>query len=127
MQEARLGPNHFGDMGQKGDDIVFDHALNLVNAVGIPDHIAPLFPDRLGRVLGDHAKLGHGIGGMGLDLEPDAVLGLGRPKVGAFRAGITRDHDQGSVGGCGQRGWCLDANGMAPMSRLWVASLASIA
>ena len=32
MDEARLGPDEFGEMGQKGDDVVLRLALDLVDA-----------------------------------------------------------------------------------------------
>ena len=38
-----------------------------------------LLPDRLRGFLRDDAELGHGVGGMRLDLEPDAELRLRRP------------------------------------------------
>ncbi len=71
MQEARLGPDDLGDVGQEGDDVVLGLALDLVDAVGVEDGVAALLPDRLGGGLGDHAELGHGVGGVGLDLEHD--------------------------------------------------------
>ncbi len=39
----------------------------------VPDRVAALVPDRLGGELGDDPQLGHGVGGVGLDLEPDLV------------------------------------------------------
>ncbi len=51
-----------------------------------------LLPDLGGRFLGDHAQLGQRVGGMGLDLEPDAEVGLGRPDRGHLVAGIAGDH-----------------------------------
>ena len=50
------------------------------------------FPDFLRRLLRDDAEFGHGVGGVRLDLEPDAELRLRRPDRGHVGAGIARDH-----------------------------------
>ncbi len=63
-------------MREEGDDVVLDLALDRVDPRDVELGGSPLAADRLGRSLGDHAELGHGIGGMRLDLEPDAVAGL---------------------------------------------------
>ena len=51
-----------------------------------------LGPDCLGRIHRDHAELGHGIGGMRLDLEPDAVARLGIPDRYHLWPAVARDH-----------------------------------
>ena len=81
-----------GHMGQEGDDVVFGGALDLVDAVGVEARILALGPDGVGRVLGDDAQFGHLGRRMGLDLEPDLVLGLLRPDGGGGGAGIAGDH-----------------------------------
>ncbi len=94
MHEARLGADDLGEMGQEGDDIVLHLALDRVDAGDIEDRVAALVPDFLGRLLRHDAKLGHGVGGVGLDLEPDAEAGLRLPKGGHFLAGVAGDHVQ---------------------------------
>src|SRR6516164_11300509 len=79
MDETRLRAHDLGEMGEKGDDVVLDFALDRLNARDIKSRGLTFFPDRLGGVLRDHPELRHGIGGMRLDLEPDAKSGLGRP------------------------------------------------
>ena len=91
LHEAGVLAHKFGQMGQEGDDVVLHLAFDLVDAIDVELHV-PGFPDRLGGVGGHHAQLGQLVGGVGLDLEPDAVFGLGRPDVGHFRPGIARDH-----------------------------------
>ena len=71
------GPTTSAHVGQEGEDVVFDLALDLVDAVGVPDRVAALFPDPRRRGLGDDAQLGHGVGGVRLDLEHDLETGLG--------------------------------------------------
>src|SRR5262249_19355 len=79
MDETRLRANDLGEMGEKGDDVVLDLALDRLDARDIKSRSLTFFPDRLGGVLRDHPELCHGIGGMRLDLEPDPKSGLGRP------------------------------------------------
>ena len=49
MHEARLRPDDLGQMGQEGDDVVLDLALDLVDALDVERGVAALVPDRLGR------------------------------------------------------------------------------
>ncbi len=91
VHETRLGPDDFGQMGEEGDDVVLGLALDLVDAVDIELRRLALGPDLLRRRLRDHAELGHGVGGMGLDLEPDAKPRLRRPDRRHLRAGVARD------------------------------------
>ena len=81
MHEAGLGPDVLGQVREEGDDVVLDLALDLVDAGGVELGLGALVPDRLGGALGDQAELGHGGGGMRLDLEPDAKARLGRPDL----------------------------------------------
>ncbi len=92
VQEARLRTDDLGHVGEEGDDVVLGDPLDLVDPVGVPEHVLALFPDGLGGQLGNGPERGHGVGGMGLDLEHDAEFGLGRPDGGGFGAGITGDH-----------------------------------
>ena len=43
--------------------------------------------------LGDDAEFGHGVAGVGLDLEPDPEARLRRPDRGHLGAGVAGDHD----------------------------------
>jgi hypothetical protein len=47
------GTDDLRHVGQEGDDVVLGDALDLVDAVAVPDRVAALFPDRLGGELGD--------------------------------------------------------------------------
>jgi hypothetical protein len=92
MHEPRIGPDNFGEMGEEGDDVVLDLALDLVDARGIEGRRLPFLPDGLGRRFRDHAEFGHGAGGMRLDLEPDAKPRLRRPDRRHFGSRIPRYH-----------------------------------
>ena len=89
VDEACLRADMLGEIGQKGDDVVFGLRLDLVDAGDFP--LAAL-PDRLGGGGGYDAECRLGIAGMRLDLEPDAELVLGRPDGGHFGTAVTRDH-----------------------------------
>ena len=92
MHEARLRPDDLGEMGQEGDHVVLDLALDLVDARDVEGRVLALGPDRLRRFLRDDAELGHGVGGMRLDLEPDAIARLRLPDRGDLGAGVAGDH-----------------------------------
>ena len=95
MQEPRLRPDQFGDVGQEGDDVMLHLAFDLVDPVDVEDRTPALFPDGPGGFLGDHAEFGHLVGSMGLDLEHDGEARLGLPDAGEFGAGVARDHASG--------------------------------
>src|SRR3954469_266629 len=86
-------------MRKECDDIMFDFALDLVDARDVEGRVARLFPDRVGRVLRDDAELGHRIRGVRLDLEPDAETRLGVPDGDHLGAGVARNHGKGPVSG----------------------------
>jgi hypothetical protein len=92
MQEARLGADDLGDVCEEGDDVVLHLALDLIDAVGVPGGVAALFPDDAGGFPGDHAQVGHGVCGVGLDLEHDLEARLRRPDRGGFLASVAGDH-----------------------------------
>ena len=101
VHEARLRADDLGEMREEGDDVVLDLALDRVDPLDIEGRVAALVPDLLRRRLRDDAELGHGVGGMRLDLEPDAEAGLRLPDRSHLGAGVTRDHaGLGSVGAC---------------------------
>ena len=92
MDEARLGADDLGEMGQEGDDVVLHLPFDGVDALDVEAGLGALLPDRLGRLLRDDAELGQGRRGMGLDLEPDPELGLGRPDRHHLGAAVAGDH-----------------------------------
>jgi hypothetical protein len=89
MQEARFRPHMLGHRGEEGDDVVLHLPLDGIDAGDVE---AAALPHRFGRVLGDEPELGHGFGGIGLDLEPDAEPGLGLPDASHLGAAIAGDH-----------------------------------
>ena len=91
MHEARFRADDLGQMRQEGDDVVLDLGLDRVDARDVEFGGLALFPDLLGGFLRDDAEFGHGVGGMRLDLEPDAEARLRRPDRGHFGAGIAGD------------------------------------
>ena len=97
MHEARLRPDDLGEMGEEGDDVVLDLALDLVDARDVEFGVLALCPDLLRRLLRDHAELGHGVGGVRLDLEPDAKPRLRRPDRRHLGPGVAGDHGPGSI------------------------------
>ena len=121
VQEARLRPHDFGDVGQERDDVVLGRALDLVDAVGVELGVLALGPDGGGGVLGDHAQLRHRVRRVRLDLEPDAIAGLGGPDVGRLRPGIARDHgaersEEEGVAGVAPIGVCVTRLSSGPLA-----------
>src|SRR5258708_25888849 len=98
MHETRLGPDDFGEVGQERDDVVLGLALDLVDACDVEGGMPRLLPDREGGFLRNDAELGHRVGGMRLDLEPDAEAGLRVPDGDHLGTGITRYHGGTSTG-----------------------------
>ena len=89
MHEAGRRAHVFGQIGQKGYDVMVGFALNLINAGNFEGALIPDFSSGFFR---DHAQFGLGIAGMRLDLEPNLKLTLGRPDGRHFGARIARDH-----------------------------------
>ena len=81
----------FRQMRQKGDHVVLGHGLDLVDAGHVEFHVLGA-PHGLRVFARDHAQVGLGIAGMGLDFEPDAKTGFRRPDGGHLGTGIARDH-----------------------------------
>ena len=92
MDEAGLGADDFGQMGQEGDDVMLGLALDLVDPGDVEGGVLGLGPDRLRGFLGDDAEFRLRVRRMRLDLEPDLEAGLRLPDGGHFRAGVAGDH-----------------------------------
>ena len=92
MHEACFRPDDFRQMGEEGDDVVLGLALDLLDARDIELGVLALGPDLFRRFFRDDPELGHGVGGMRLDLEPDAKARFRRPDRRHFWAGVARDH-----------------------------------
>ena len=89
MHESRLLAHMLGQIGEEGDHVVPGFALDLVDPRDFP---FSTLPHRLCGVLGDYAKLGLRIAGVGLDLEPDTEFVFGFPDIDHIGSGIARDH-----------------------------------
>jgi hypothetical protein len=92
VDEARLGADDFGQMGQEGDNVMLGFALDLVDPGDVEGDVTRLGPDRLRGFLRDDAKFRLRISRMRLDLEPDLEAGLRLPDGSHFRAGVAGDH-----------------------------------
>ena len=92
MHEAGVGADEFREVRQERDDVVLHLALDRVDLGDVEFCGAAFFPDRLGGGLRDDAEFGQRVGGVRLDLEPDAELRLRRPDRRHLGAGIAWDH-----------------------------------
>src|SRR5262245_26802824 len=79
-------------MGQERDHVMPGLALDRVDAGHVERYVACLLPNGFRGLLRDDAELRHGVGGMRLDLEPDAETGLGLPDGSHLGTGIARNH-----------------------------------
>jgi len=77
VHETRFGADDFRQMRQEGNDVVFDLALDLVDALDVELGRVAFFPDFCSGFFGNNAELRQRIGGVSFDLEPDTELGLG--------------------------------------------------
>src|SRR5476651_867654 len=92
MHKARFGTHDLRQMGEEGDDVMLDLALDLVDPRHVELGVFALFPEFLRRLFRHHAQLGQRVGGVRLDLEPDAEFAFGRPDRNHLFAGIAGDH-----------------------------------
>src|SRR2546423_12849113 len=92
MHEARLWPDEFGEVSQKGYDVMVRDLFNFVDPRHVECYMAGLVPDRPGGFFRDDADFGQRVAGMSLDLEPDAKPRLRLPYRGHFGPGIAWDH-----------------------------------
>ncbi len=97
MDEPRLRPDDLGEMGQEGDDVVLDLALDLVDAGDVEFGVLAFRPYGLRRLFRHDAERGERVGGMGFDLEPDPVARLRVPDRGHLGPGVAGDHGLGST------------------------------
>src|SRR5262249_52798350 len=68
---------------------MLNFALNLIDAGDVK---AAALPHRVGCMFRDKPEFSHSLGGIGLDLEPDAKLRLGLPNASHLGTAIARDH-----------------------------------
>ena len=92
MHETRFGADDFGKVREEGNDVVFGFALDLIDPRDVEFGVLALGPDLLRRRFRNHAEFGHGIGGIRLDLEPDAKARLRRPDRRHFGPAVAWDH-----------------------------------
>src|SRR3954451_7861666 len=92
MDEARLGPHDLGEVGEKGDHVVLDLALDRIDARNVEGGVLALVPDLPGGLLRNDPELGERFGRMRLDLEPDAVAHLRVPDRGHFGPCVAWNH-----------------------------------
>ena len=97
VHETRFGAHDLGQVGQEGDDVMLDLGLDGVNPRHVKGRVLALFPDLGGGFLRHHTQLGQLVGGVRLDLEPDAEFGFRAPDRGHGGAGIAGDHGHASV------------------------------
>ena len=103
MDEARVRPDEFGEMGEEGDHVVLGRLFDLVDAGDVELRLVAFLADRPGGLFRDEADAGHRLGGQGLDLEPDAKPRFGRPYGGHLGAGVARDHRALALSVCSVR------------------------
>ena len=89
---ARLRADDLGEVGEEGDDVVLRLALDRVDARDVEHRLLAALADEPRRLLRRSADLGHAVERRGLDLEPDAEAGLGRPDRRHLGAGVAGDH-----------------------------------
>jgi len=89
LTEAGLRADVFGQVGEKGDDVVLRLPLDGVD----PLHLERAQPaDVAGGLVGDHPQLGLRVAGMCLNVQPDAETRFGLPDRRHLRPAVARDH-----------------------------------
>ena len=91
VHEARFRTHDLGEMSEESDDVVLDLAFDLLDARDVEFRRLAFFPNLLCCRFRDHAELGHRVGCMRLDFEPDAKARLRRPDRRHLRAGVARN------------------------------------
>ena len=89
---ARLGADQFGEVREERDDVVLDLAFDRVDASNVEFCFSTFVADGLCGLFWNHTDFGHGIEGMRLDFEPDAIALFGRPDRRHFLPRVARNH-----------------------------------
>ena len=92
MHEARLRPDDLAEMGEKGNDVVLDLALDRIDPRRVEGCVLTFLPDLLCRALRNDPELGHGVRGMRFDLEPDAIARARIPDRRQLRSRVAGNH-----------------------------------
>src|SRR5215467_2450099 len=92
MDKACIRTDNLGKVGEECDDVVLDFAFDSLDPLDVEARVAAPLPDRLCCLLGDKPELGHGVGRVRLDFEPDAKPSLRRPDISHFGSSVSRDH-----------------------------------
>src|SRR4029079_15710013 len=80
------------EMSHIADTFCLTLALYCIDASHIELSVAAFFPDCPGSAFRNDAELRHGVGGVRLDLEPDAKSRCRLPDGRHFRPAVTRNH-----------------------------------
>jgi hypothetical protein len=89
MDKTRLGTDVLGHRCQKGNHIMLDLGLDLIDTGDIK---ITLGADDRYDLLRDNTQLGLGLAGQGLNLQPDLKTVFSSPYPGHLRTGIAFDH-----------------------------------
>ena len=89
MDKTRILANIFSKIRQKGDDIMFGFALDIINAFDIK---GTTLPDCGRGIAWNYAEFCLRITSMRLNFKPDLKFAFLRPNCGHLRPGITRNH-----------------------------------
>src|SRR5262249_13954830 len=119
VYEAGLRTDDFREMREEGNDVVLDLRFDRIDACDVEFGSLALVPDFPGGVLWDDAEPGHGVGGVRLDLEPDAEFRFRRPDRGHLGAGVARNHRPFMASAKELARWKLQANRRKRQSRLF--------
>src|SRR4029077_4767344 len=96
---ARLRSDDLAEMGEKGDDVVLDLALDRIDACRVEGCVLSFLPDLLCGALRNDPELRHRVRRMRLDLEPDAIARARIPDRRQLRSRVAGDHlTRGQVG-----------------------------
>ena len=98
VHEARFGADLLRHPIEEGDHVVLGDGLNGVDGGDVDGGLrCPPVPQRLGGALRHDTEISQLLGGMRLDLEPDAEAGFRFPDGNHVGAGIAGDHAQASL------------------------------
>jgi len=89
VDETPFRPDMLGDIGQEGDGLVMDLALDLTDALDLE---RPALAQCLRRASGDDAERLLRLAGVDFDVELDAEIGFRLPDRRHLRTAVARDH-----------------------------------